>query len=200
MKTKATILSILAICLLLPACQTLQQIANLRLVDFDMDRVSGARLAGVNIDRFQNYNDLSAADLLRLGSVLASGDLPLEFTLHLNAENPESNSVDAQMVRMDWTLFLEDKETVSGVFDERILLPPGVVTDVPIFIRLDLVDFFDENLANLVDLALAVSGQGGESQNVKIRVQPTIDTPLGPIRYPQPITIISQDVGANASR
>jgi hypothetical protein len=96
---------------------------------------------------------------------------------------------------MDWTLFLEDRETISGTFDQDILLPAGQRTDVPIPIRLDLVDFFGRNLSDLVDLALAVSGQGGQSKDIKLMARPTIDTPIGPIQYPQPITIVARNVG-----
>ena len=32
---------------------------------------------------------------------------------------------------------------------------------------------------------------------IALRATPTIDTALGPIRYPQPITIVSRQVGGN---
>lgn len=182
--------------LLLPGCQALREVANLRNVDFAIDRVTGATLAGVDLGRYERYEDVRPADLVRLTTALAVGDLPLDFTLHLAAENPAENTARARLVELDWTLFLNERETVSGLFTETILLPPGEVRDVPITIRLDLLDFFDRNARDLLDLALAVTGQGGRPQEIRLQAIPTIDTPIGPIRYPEPITIVSREVGA----
>lgn len=176
------------------ACTTLREVANLSKVDFQIDRVSEARLAGVNVQRVRSFEDLSTRDVLRLGASLSEDTLPLSFTLHVEATNPASNDVDARLARMDWTLLLEDQETLSGTFDREVVLSPGEPTGIPIGLELDLVRFFDDNLQGLVDLALAVGGDG-PPQNVKLRVQPTINTRLGPIRYPSPITVVSEDVG-----
>ena len=180
----------------LPSCKTLQEIANLRDVRFAIDRVTNAELAGVDLGRIRSYEDLTPTDVLRLGRAASRQTMPLAFTLHLAAENPPSNSVAARMVQMDWTLFLEDRETVSGIFNENITLPPGEPADVPISIQLDLVKFFGENLRDLVELALAVSGEGGQPKEIKLEAIPTIETPIGPIRYPQPITIVARELGS----
>ena len=180
--------------LLLPGCQTLRQVANLRQVDFSIDDVESASLAGVDLDRVRSADNLRSSDLLRLTRAVASGEAPLSFTLVLGAENPAENSADARLVQMDWTLFLDDEETVSGTFDKNILIPSGERSAVPLPIRLDLVQFFDRGAQDLVELALAVAGQGGE-KNIRLRARPTIDTALGPIRYPRAITILSRDVG-----
>jgi hypothetical protein len=115
--------------------------------------------------------------------------------LHLLAENPAENSTDARLVRMDWTLLLQERETLSGVFADNVLLPPGQPTDVPITVSLNLVEFFEGSARDLVELALSLSGQGGSPKNVALRATPVIDTPIGPMRYPQPITILSREVG-----
>lgn len=185
--------------LTLAGCQSLREVANLRLVDFDIDRVSNAYLAGVDLSRLQTYEDLRAADIARIGAAVVQRELPLRFQLHLNAENPEGNAVQARLVQMDWTLFLEDRQTVSGVFDDEVLLPPGQTVDIPIAIELDLVRFFDENARDLVELALAVTGQGGAPKDVRLEATPTIRTPFGPIRYPEPITIVHRDLGEPGS-
>ena len=182
----------------LPSCKTLQELATLRDVRFAIDRVADVELAGVDLSRVRSYEDLSPTDVLRLGRAASRRTAPLAFTLHLAAENPPSNSVAARMVQMDWTLFLEGRETVSGVFNENVTLSPGEPTDVPISIQLDLVEFFGENLRDLVELALAVSGEGGQPKEVRLQAIPTIETPIGPIRYPQPITIVARELGGAA--
>jgi hypothetical protein len=42
-------------------------------------------------------------------------------------------------------------------------------------------------------LALSIAGQGSESKEVALRATPVVDTPLDPIRYPRPITILSRE-------
>ena len=180
---------------LLPGCATLQQVLALRDVDFELDRMANMSLAGVDLDRVRSYQDVSLSDVGRLTLAVSNGELPLRFDLHLLAENPADNSVDARLVRMDWTLLLQGRETVSGTFANETLLRPGQPTDVPIGIELDLVDFFDGNAKDLVDLALSLTGQGGEPKEVTLRATPTVDTAVGPIRYPGPITIVSRQVG-----
>jgi hypothetical protein len=71
----------------------------------------------------------------------------------------------------------------------------GQRTDIPIDISLDLVRFFGDNLNDLIDVALSLSGQGGSPRNVSLEATPIIDTPVGSIRYPSPVTIVSRDVG-----
>jgi len=179
----------------LAGCATLQQIVALRDVDFSVDRVSDLRLAGVDVSGVRSYSDLSVADAGRLALAISQGSLPTDFQLHLTARNPADNSVDARLVRMDWTLLLQDRETLSGVFADETLLPRGEATDVPISMSLNLVDFFQGSARDLVNLALSLTGQGGAPTEVALRATPTVETAIGPIRYPQPITIVSHEVG-----
>lgn len=179
----------------LASCATLEQVAALRRVDFSIDRVGGARLAGVDVSRVRSYDDLSATQIARIGVALARRELPFAFDLHLAAENPADNPVSARLLEMDWSLYLEDRETVAGVLEQSYVMPPGEVTDIPLRIELDLVEFFDRSAEDLVELVLAVSGQSGSPRRISLRARPTIDTPIGPIRYPEPITIVARDVG-----
>jgi hypothetical protein len=84
---------------------------------------------------------------------------------------------------------------ISGVFADETVLRPGVPTDVPIAMSLDLIDFFEGSAQDLVELALSLSGQGGAPKEVTLRATPSVDTSLGPISYPRPITIVSREIG-----
>ena len=190
----AVLLFVLTTSLVFSSCQTLREVSNLKDVRFRIDRVTEAQLAGVSLAQVQTYSDLRSVDVVRLGSALANGSLPLSFTLHVEATNPETNSLNARLTQMDWTLLLQERETVSGTFDREVVLSPGKPTDVPVDVKLDLAKVFDENLQQLVGLATAVGGDGPPT-NVKLKVQPTIQTRLGPMRYPNAITVVSEDVG-----
>jgi hypothetical protein len=176
-------------------CNTLKELAALRDVAFTLDSVSGVELAGVKIDRTMKYDDFGILDLAKLGRQLASNKMPLMFQLIVGATNPEDNSVQARLVKLDWTLLLEDRETISGVFENDIVLPPGQKQLIPFNMELDLIEFFGNNLQDLAELALSLADQGGQPKNVKLRATPTINTPIGPIRYPEPILIVNNSVG-----
>lgn len=188
------LLAFAALCLL-PGCQTLRELSALRKVDFAIDHVAEVRLAGIDMSRVRSYDDLNLLDVGRLTAALARKDLPLSFVLHLSAENPPENTVNARLARMEWTLLLEERETISGTFEREMVLAPGAPADVPIEVSLNLISFFEGNARDLAELALSLAGQGGQSKHIALRARPTIDTPLGPLAYPSAITIVSREVG-----
>ncbi len=179
----------LALAGLISGCATLEQFANLAEVDFFVDGTSQGALAGVPIDRLKRFDQLRARDLLRLAAALRNDRLPLTFTLHVGASNPSHNGVAASLVALDWRLMIRDRETISGRLGHTAQLPPGQVVDLPIPIELDLRQFFDEDLRDLVDVALDAAGDGNDASHLKLLARPTIQTPLGPIQYPGEITI-----------
>jgi len=173
-------------------CAGLQQLIALRQVDFSLAGVVSPRLAGIDLSRIRSYPDLSAADVARLGVAVARKDLPFELTLKVRGENPHDNNVTARMIRMQWTLLLQNKETVNGSIDQPFTFPPGEPQTVPLPVSLNLFQFFGGTARDLVDLALAVARVNPDPVTISLRALPTIDTPLGPITYPNPITIISR--------
>jgi hypothetical protein len=177
-----------ALAFLLPGCAALQSLAALSQVRFDLAGVSEVRMAGVDLLRVRGYEDLSAREVLQVTLALTAGELPLDLTLDLHADNPQGNP-DAHLLALDWTLFLQERETVSGALDRAVQLPSGAVTGVPIRVRLDLLEFFQGSARDLVELAAALAGVEGEPVAVGLRATPTVDTPLGPIRYPRPLEL-----------
>ena len=177
------------------SCTALKEITNLRNLVFSLDSIADVRLADVPLQNVQNYSDLGIGDIAKLGRAIVGRKIPLSFNLNIGAENPEENNVQARMVGMEWTLLLEDQETVSGMIDSELLIPAGQVGTIPLTIELELLSFFDKSAQDLVDMALSLSGAGGEPKNIKIRALPSIDTPIGPIQYPNPIMIVSKTIG-----
>lgn len=179
--------------LIVTQCQTLQEIANLRKLDFFLNEVTEPRLAGIDLSNVRSADDLGPADMLRLGTAIAQDNVPLNMTLWIGARNPESNSVTARLVNLDWTLFLNETETVSGFTEADEAVAPGQEVEFPVVVTLDLVNFFERSAPELVELVLATIGEG--HSNVSLRATPSVQTPLGPIRYPEPITIVSRSFG-----
>ncbi|MEO0558890.1 MAG: hypothetical protein AAF170_11975 [Bacteroidota bacterium] len=181
--------ALLGLLLLAPGCTTLQQLAALRQVDFALDRLSNGLVAGVSIDRVASGGSVGLADAARIGAAAAAGEVPLSFTLNVGAENPSDNPAAAQLVSLDWTLFLEDTETISGIYNDDRLIPPGETVNLPIAMELDLVQFFGRSAGDLVELVTNLAGGGGQPQMVRLEAQPTVQTSFGPIQYPGTVSI-----------
>lgn len=175
--------------LLVTACATLQQLTALQRVDFTLEGASDVRLAGIDFTRVRSFSDLSLADAAALAAAVQDGDLPLALQLDVQGLNPVDNNADARLVEMDWTFFLEDRETVSGVLEREILFPRGEPTPVPVAVELNLVEFYEGNAQDLFELGLSLAGMGGEPKEVTVEVLPTVQTSLGPIRYPEPLRL-----------
>jgi len=175
-------------------CTTVRGVSALKTVAFSITRVSSVQVGGVALTGRSSFDDLKAAEWTRLAAALSEGVLPASFDVHLRAVNPPGNRVDARLIEMDWTLLLDNKETVSGTIQDPVVLPPGDPQTVVLPVSLDLVRFFNDNLRGLVDLAAALSGPA-PPQTIQLRVQPLVQTPLGRLRYPSPIRVLSEDVG-----
>ena len=188
-RTAPLFAAVLGVLLAVPGCTTLQQIAALRSVDFELDRLSNGLVAGVDLDRLSRGGSLGPTDLARLGTAAARGEVPLRFTLHVGAENPADNPVAAQLVSLDWTLFLDGTETISGVYNDDRQIAPGAEVDLPIEMELDLARFFGRNVTDLARLVGNLAGAETQRQTVRLDARPSINTQLGPIRYPGVISI-----------
>ncbi|MBE2187059.1 MAG: hypothetical protein IAE99_09835 [Rhodothermales bacterium] len=188
------LLAVLALAVVPLGCAQLSALSNLAQVKFSLDGAQNVSLAGVSLDRVGTYRNIGGADLLRLGTALATGRMPLSMTLLVGAENPSSNPVSTRLVSMDYQVLLDDRQAFQGVVNDPVALSPGQTTRIPISAQTDLMQLVGGNLQQLVDLALAVAGNGA-GPRLKVVVQPSIQTPLGAIRYPNPITIVSGNVG-----
>jgi hypothetical protein len=180
-------------------CASLQQLAALRQVDFSLAGVRNSRLAGVRLESVSSYRDVSATDLARIALAVAQKDLPFEFQLDVTGLNPTDNKVTARLVRLAWSLVLNDKETITGVLDTTLSFVPGVATTFPMQMRLNLLEFFDGPAQGIIDLAASLAGLKRDPTRIALRAVPTIDTPLGRISYPTPVTIISRTVGGSGA-
>ena len=136
-------------------------------------------------------------DGINLMQAFTSGRFPLTFTLNVAAKNPNAPNPaynDLKVTDFPWHLLLDGHETISGNIGAPIGVPPGGSTAImPLQVTVDLKQFFENAGYNdLLNLALALSGQGGAS-HVQLKATPTMGTPLGSIRYPGELTIVNTE-------
>jgi len=189
MRTRLAAFAAIALGVGVSGCTALQELAALRSVTFAFDRVSGVRLAGVDLRPGMRYSDLSLTDVARVSAAVVTREVPLELVAHVSASNPAENRVAARMLRLDWRMFVDDRQALAGSVAEPWTIGPGSTADVPVIVRLDLLALGSGGARDLVDLALAITGTGSASRDLRLELSPTIDTALGPMRYPAPIVV-----------
>jgi len=59
----------------------------------------------------------------------------------------------------------------------------------------NLYEFFGGSAESLLNLAAGLAGLNADPTRITLRATPTINTPIGPIAYPTPITIATRTVG-----
>lgn len=172
----------------LPGCTALQQMAALRHVTFRFDRVSDVTLAGIPVGPGADYSSVGVANLAQLAAAVAEGRVPLGLTAHVAATNPAENAVTARLIDLSWTLFVEERRTVDGFIAGVIPIEPGTTADVPVGVELDLREFWEGGARDLFEVAAGIAG-GANAKLLRLELVPSIETDIGTIRYPAPITV-----------
>lgn len=186
----ATLLGLAAVVLAssLQGCALLREMGAVRQLDFSLEGVTDVRLAGVELDRVQRFEDLGGADLIHLGRVFSEGELPLSLTLRVRADNPDDNP-RARITALQWDLRLRDRETVSGALDDEVVVEPGEAAEVPLTAQVDLVRFFEGSLRDLAAVAMALARAEPTGDDLQLRVRPEVRTRLGSVQYPSPLVL-----------
>jgi hypothetical protein len=180
------------------SCATLNALAGLSRVQFKLQDVGTVALAGINITNKHSASDFSVMDGLNLLNAFRSGSFPLTFTLNVAAKNPNqaqanSNLSSIQLTQFPWRLLIDGNETISGGIGSPVTLPGGGTTEIiPLQVSVDLKQFFgNRGYDDILNLALAVAGQG--AAKLQLKAQPVLGTPLGQMKYPGELTIVSTE-------
>ena len=184
-RTLAALVALLAV----TGCATLQELIAVEHLDFRIERLSRVEVGGVELTGLVPPGNVGLVDLAFLtGELAVSREMPLVVTLDVRADNPETNT-DARLVQMDWTLVLDERETVSGRVTDEIVVPSGAGTTFPVEAELDLLEFFDGGASDLVDLVRSAAGMNDTPPTVALQILPTVRTAFGEIPYDRPFRI-----------
>jgi hypothetical protein len=201
----ATILAIVSLGIFAASCQTLKDIANsltnLKKLQFKLGNVNGFKVNGLDISNLGQSSQINPIDYARLAVAISQKRLPVEFTLNVLARNPnEATTTGSQptslfLRKMDWTLVIDDRTTISGTVDKRLEIPAnGQTTTIPFTMQLDLFKFFgDKGLDDLLNLAFTIGGAKGSSSHLKLSAKVTVEAFGQQITYPNELTIVDRD-------
>ena len=180
----------------LSSCGVANALLGLSKIQFKLNDVQSVRLAGIDVANKHSVSDFSIMDGVNLLGAFTSGKLPLTFTLNVAAKNPNQpngTSLSAlQVTDFPWRLLINNHETVTGNIGSPVSVPAGgTTTMIPLQVSVDLKEFFaDKGYNDLLQIALALAGQGGAGQ-LQLKATPEMGSPLGRLRYPGELTIVS---------
>jgi hypothetical protein len=179
-------------------CTAVDTISNLSRLQFKLGSIQGFSLAGINLSNKNSISDFSVMDGVRLADGFASNNLPATFTVNVLAKNPNtpggSQNTTSAVTRMDWTLLVDNKQTISGVMDNEIIVPgTGQTATIPISMTINLMEFFS-NLGydGLLKLALALGGLNSSPTRVQLKATPSMKV-FGVFLSGQQITIVDSE-------
>ncbi len=176
----------------LSSCDILEQasqVANLTKCEFRLKSVDQLRLAGVNIQQVDQFSDLTFMDAARITAAATSGNLPLNFTLNVEAKNP--NGATAGLNRLDWILLIDDIEMVSGVNEQNIQIAAnGGTSVIPLTIGINLKEALKGKSADAIaNFGLNLTGAGNKPTRITLKAKPSIMVNGRSIAYPGYLTV-----------
>jgi len=189
--------------LAITSCQFLKDaantISNLKPVQYKINNVNNFTMGGMDISNKKSYSDFSAADILKFTMAVKNGNLPTSFTINVDALNPNTGlnntiSAIATISSLPWDLYIDNALVLSGNIGNAISIPnSGKTVTIPLQVNLDLVQIYkNQGIDKIVNTALMLGGINKSTANIKIVTQPTVNTPLGAIKYPKKITIVDK--------
>lgn len=196
---KKIVLISTALLFLTSSCSVYETMVNLSRLKFKLGAVNNFTVSGINISGKKSLQDFNPLEVVNLTSVIASGKLPVSFTLNVEAKNPNDGTggypkTDATLKAFPWRLEIDNVETISGNIGSPVTVPgTGEVTNIPLTMNIDLIEFFgNKGFDNLINLALTLGGQQGSSTRLSLFASPTVSSPVGDIKYPGELKIVDQ--------
>lgn len=174
---------------LLSSCSFLKEISTLGKCEFRMTTLENPDLAGVDISQIHDFSDLNFIDMGIISASILKGELPLSFTLNIEARNP--NPATAALSSLEYIAFIDDVEVASGEMNQRIEIPAnGGIAIIPLRLQTDLIEILKkDSRQTLVNFGLNLADAGNRPTRVSIKVKPTILVGAMEINYPGYFTV-----------
>jgi len=191
---------LLIIVLFIAGCGILKTMDNISRLKYKIHSADNYQLLGINLKNKKSINDFTPVEVLKITSSLIKGNLPITFTIKIEARNPNDGQggfprTDLTIESFPWQLYINDKEIVAGNIDEAVFVPgKGETTIIPLTVEFDIVkNIKEKNIDDIVNFIQLIGGLGGSTSNLKITTKPIIGTPIGKINYPDIITIVDKE-------
>jgi len=173
----------------LAGCTQLLELSRMRECTFKFKDVSNVRLSNINIQNVSSFSSLRFADAAKLLASYTSGNLPLTFTLNLEAKNP--NTMKASMNGLEWIAIIDDIEIAKGNVSQNIVIPANnVATAIRISVSVNLLEVLSgKSKSAILDFGIGLAGAGNTNSRIKIKIKPNIKVGNAYLPMPGYITL-----------
>jgi LEA14-like dessication related protein len=189
MKTK--ILFVFLLISSLSACDILQQVTEMQqlsLCTFDLNGVDQVKLAGIQLRPGMEKSGLTVSESLTLAGAIFNKSLPLQMNMMVKVDNP--NEKKASLNKMEYILFIDGKELISGMVQEKFEINGGSSLMLALPMSLDLYKVLQNETSDaLVNLAFKLVSDKGQPTEVMLKIKPYLKVGGAELAYPGFLTL-----------
>jgi len=160
------------------------QVSNLTNCNFRLESVNQLTLAGIDVQNIKKTSDLNFMDAAKLTKAVVSQQFPLDFTLNIEAKNP--NSSPAGITKLDWVLLIDDIEMTRGILDKHVTIPANNGSAIiPMQMHVDLKKALSGKSADaIINFGMNLASAGNKPTRFTLQLKPTITVGAYPVTYP----------------
>jgi hypothetical protein len=186
-------LFILILALAFGSCKSISQGKRFAQCQFRATTMDNMVLAGVALP--PNLQDISQLNFLEAAQIMATfsggGEFPLTFIQNVEVQNP--NNEVAAINRLEWILFVDDKEITQGANDQRVEIQPNAITNMPLSFKIDLRKVINSGAASaFTNLVLNLLKQSKKPSSITLKVKPSFKIAGMMMPYPGYISLTQQ--------
>jgi LEA14-like dessication related protein len=175
---------VIASLLALGSCKALMQYTNILKCDFRMESLKNPTVAGIDVNSVKNFSDLSFLQAGKITTAYLGGNVPLVFTLNMEAKNP--NTTEARMAQFDWIVKIDEVQIASGTNQSEYVIPANDGRKIiPLRISVNLLDVINkESKDTLINFGLNLADASDKPTRVSLQIRPTVNVGSVPVTYP----------------
>jgi len=170
-----------------------KQMSVLAKCEFRIISVTNLYLAGRYVQDMKGISDMNLTDAREMVKSVAGSTLPLSFILNVEARNP--NTEIAGMNKLEWILFIDDIQMITGSVDKQVLIPAKDTAIIPVQMDMDLKQILHGKTVNaMINFGFNIAGVGKQPTRLTIKLKPTIMIGSKPVVYPGYLTVKTEFV------
>ncbi len=166
-----------------------QQIKALEKCTYKIHSADHISLAGTDVKRLLNDNNINLGSLPGLALGLLRKDIPLKARLNLEITNPSSNT--AGINEFEYKILINRQELAGGFVNQAVNIEPGQSTTVPVDLIANIYPFVtNSKVMNEITEFLQGNKNGGEKKGIlTLKIRPSIKVGGTLVKLPGFITI-----------
>lgn len=166
-----------------------QQIKALEKCTYRIVSADQITVAGADIKKLINDQDINLASLPGLALGLLRQDIPLKARLNLEVKNPTGDA--ASINQFEYKILINTQELAEGFVNQEVNIGAGQVTVVPVDMQLNLYPFLSNSkvMQEINDFLQARKGGPEKKGILTLKIKPSIKVGNTLVKYPGYITI-----------